>query len=38
MTTATELQIVEARKEHIPFVAWVVMMANRSHCQRGCGT
>jgi translation initiation factor 4G len=35
MTTATEVQIVEARKEHIPFVAWVVMMANRSHLPKG---
>ena len=35
MTTATEVQIVEARKEHIPFVAWVVMAANRSHLPKG---
>src|SRR3989442_10617768 len=35
MTTATEVQIVEARKEHIPFVAWVVMTANRSHLRKG---
>jgi ribosomal protein S18 acetylase RimI-like enzyme len=35
MTTATEVQIVQARKEHIPFVAWVVMAANRSHLPKG---
>jgi len=35
MTTATEVQIVDARKEHIPFVAWVVMAANRSHLPKG---
>jgi ribosomal protein S18 acetylase RimI-like enzyme len=35
MTTAAEVQIVQARKEHIPLVAWVVMAANRSHLPRG---
>ena len=35
MTTATEVQIVKAREEHIPFVAWVVMAANRSHLPKG---
>jgi ribosomal protein S18 acetylase RimI-like enzyme len=35
MTTATEVQIVPARKEHIPLVAWVVMAANRSHLPKG---
>ena len=35
MTTATEVRIVEAGREHIPFVAWVVMTANRSHLPKG---
>ena len=35
MTTATEVRIVEAGREHIPFVAWVVMAANRSHLPKG---
>jgi ribosomal protein S18 acetylase RimI-like enzyme len=35
MTTATQLRIVEANQEHIPFVAWVVMAANRSHLPKG---
>ena len=35
MTTATDVRIVEARREHIPFVAWVVMEANRSHLPKG---
>jgi ribosomal protein S18 acetylase RimI-like enzyme len=35
MTLATEVRIVEATKEHIPFVAWVVMAANRSHMPKG---
>jgi ribosomal protein S18 acetylase RimI-like enzyme len=35
MTTATEVRIVPATREHIPHVAWVVMMANRSHLPRG---
>jgi ribosomal protein S18 acetylase RimI-like enzyme len=35
MTTATEVQIVPAGREHIPFVAWVVMAANRSHLPKG---
>ena len=35
MTTATDVQIVEAGREHIPFVAWVVMTANRSHLPHG---
>ena len=35
MTTTTEVQIVPATREHIPFVAWVVMEANRSHLPKG---
>ena len=35
MTTATDVRIVDATKEHIPFVAWVVMASNRSHLPRG---
>ena len=35
MTTATDVRIVDAAREHIPFVAWVVMAANRSHLPRG---
>ena len=35
MTTATDLRIVEGTREHIPFVAWVVMAANRSHLSKG---
>ena len=35
MTTATDVRIVKATREHIPFVAWVVMAANRSHLPKG---
>jgi translation initiation factor 4G len=35
MTTATDVRIVEAGREHIPFVAWVVMESNRSHLPKG---
>jgi hypothetical protein len=35
MTTATHVRIVDATKEHIPFVAWVVMASNRSHLPKG---
>jgi translation initiation factor 4G len=35
MTTATDVRIVDATREHIPFVAWVVMSANRSHLPKG---
>ena len=35
MATATDVRIVQATREHIPFVAWVVMAANRSHLPRG---
>lgn len=34
MTTATEIRIVPATREHIPFVAWVVLTASRSHLER----
>ncbi len=35
MTTATDVRIVDATREHIPFVAWVVMASNRSHLPKG---
>jgi ribosomal protein S18 acetylase RimI-like enzyme len=35
MTTATDVRTVQATREHIPFVAWVVMAANRSHLPKG---
>ena len=35
MTTATDARIVDATREHIPFVAWVVMASNRSHLTKG---
>jgi translation initiation factor 4G len=35
MTTVTDVRIVEATKEHIPFIAWVVNAATRSHMPRG---
>ena len=34
MTTATDVRIVPATREHIPFVAWVVHTATRSHLPR----
>lgn len=34
MRTATGVQIVDARREHIPFLAWVVLTAYRSHLPR----
>jgi len=34
MTTATDIRIVPATREHIPFVAWVVLAASRSHLER----
>jgi translation initiation factor 4G len=34
MTTATDVRIVPATREHIPFVAWVVHSATRSHLPR----
>ncbi len=30
-----DLTITEARREHIPFVAWVILTAFRSHLERG---
>lgn len=35
MTTATDVRIVPATREHIPFVAWVVMASHRSHLPKG---
>lgn len=34
MTTATDIRIVPARREHVPLVAWVVHTATRSHLPR----
>jgi len=34
-TTTNELEIVEARPEHVPFIAWVMLTAARSHLERG---
>ena len=30
-----QLRIVEARAEHVPFIAWVMLTAHRSHLERG---
>jgi ribosomal protein S18 acetylase RimI-like enzyme len=35
MTTTTGLQIVDARREHAPFIAWVILTAFRSHLPKG---
>jgi translation initiation factor 4G len=35
MTTATGLRIVDARPEHAPFIAWVILTAFRSHLEKG---
>jgi ribosomal protein S18 acetylase RimI-like enzyme len=35
MATATGVEIVEARPEHAPFLAWVSLAAFRSHLPRG---
>jgi translation initiation factor 4G len=35
MVTQTEVKIVPATKEHVPFVAWVMMAAGRSHLPLG---
>jgi ribosomal protein S18 acetylase RimI-like enzyme len=35
MVTRTEVKIVPARREHAPFVAWVMMAAGRSHLPLG---
>lgn len=34
MTLATDVRIVDATRDHIPFVAWVVQAASRSHLPR----
>jgi translation initiation factor 4G len=35
VTQATNIKIVNAREEHVPFVAWVILTAARSHLPRG---
>jgi len=30
-----DVRIVEARPEHVPFIAWVMLTAHRSHLERG---
>lgn len=35
MTTALDIRIVDATREHAPFIAWTVMAANRSHLPLG---
>src|ERR1700694_2667801 len=35
MVTQTDVKIVPARQEHVPFVAWVMMAAGRSHLPLG---
>ncbi len=35
MTTGTDIKIVEARREHAPFIAWVMLTAARSHLPVG---
>jgi translation initiation factor 4G len=35
MTTQTSVQIVDARPDHAPFIAWVIMTAFRSHLAKG---
>jgi translation initiation factor 4G len=35
MTTGTDVKIVEARPEHAPFIAWVMLTAARSHLDLG---
>jgi translation initiation factor 4G len=35
MTTGTDVKIVEARREHAPFIAWVMLAAARSHLDVG---
>ena len=32
---AVDVSIIDARKEHIPFLAWVILAAFRSHLERG---
>ena len=35
MRTKTNLRIVDARQEHAPFIAWVILTAFRSHLEKG---
>jgi ribosomal protein S18 acetylase RimI-like enzyme len=35
MTTAADTRIVDATREHIPLIAWVVLMSHRSQLPRG---
>jgi len=35
MQTKTNLRIVDARREHAPFIAWVILTAFRSHLEKG---
>ncbi len=35
MTTQTSVRIVEARADHAPFIAWVILTAFRSHLPKG---
>jgi ribosomal protein S18 acetylase RimI-like enzyme len=35
MTTATEVRIVDGGREHIPLIAWVVLMSHRSQLPKG---
>jgi ribosomal protein S18 acetylase RimI-like enzyme len=35
MVAGTEVKIVEARREHVPFIAWVMLAAARSHLPVG---
>jgi translation initiation factor 4G len=35
MQTKTNLRIVDARQEHAPFIAWVILTAFRSHLEKG---
>ena len=35
MVTQTDVKIVEATREHVPFVAWVMLAAGRSHLPLG---
>ena len=35
MVTRADVKIVEARVEHAPFIAWVILTAQRGHLERG---
>ena len=35
MTTKADTRIVDARREHIPFIAWVVLISHRSQLPKG---